>query len=35
VTATFIIAVLIMLVVKGQTSHAVPYYGVGVLCPSQ
>src|SRR5574341_800188 len=33
VTATFIIAVLIMLVVQGKTTHAVPYYGVGVFMP--
>jgi hypothetical protein len=33
VTATFIIAVIIMLIVRGQTTHAVPYYGVGVFMP--
>jgi hypothetical protein len=33
VTATFIIAVLIMLLVRGQTSHAVPFYSVGVFLP--
>jgi hypothetical protein len=33
VTATFIIAVLIMLVVGGKTTHAVPFYGVGVFMP--
>jgi hypothetical protein len=33
VTATFIIAVLIMLAVRGQTTHALPFYGVGVFMP--
>ncbi|HNB50431.1 MAG TPA: hypothetical protein PK530_00730 [Anaerolineales bacterium] len=33
VTAGFIVAVLIMLIVRGQTSLAVPYYGVGVFMP--
>jgi hypothetical protein len=33
VTAGFIIAVLIMLVVRGKTSLAVPFYGVGVFMP--
>jgi hypothetical protein len=33
VTITFIAAVLIMLVVRGHTSLAVPYYGVGVFMP--
>lgn len=33
VTATFILAVLIMLLVRGQTTHAVPFYGVGVFMP--
>ncbi len=33
VTITFGIAVLIMLVVRGQTTLAVPYYGVGVFMP--
>jgi len=33
VTITFIIAVLIMFVVKGRTSTAVPFYGVGVFLP--
>ncbi len=33
VTITFGIAVLIMLVVRGQTTAAVPYYGVGVFMP--
>jgi len=33
VTFTFIIAVFIMLLVKGRTSVAVPFYGVGVFLP--
>jgi hypothetical protein len=33
VTITFGIAVLIMLLVRGQTTIAVPYYGVGVFMP--
>lgn len=33
VTATFFIAVLIMLLVRGKTTVAVPYYGVGVFMP--
>ena len=33
VTAGFIIAVIIQFLVKGKTSAAVPYYGVGVFMP--
>jgi hypothetical protein len=33
VTITFIAAVIIMLLVRGKTSQAVPYYGVGVFMP--
>jgi hypothetical protein len=33
VTITFIVAVLIMFLVRGRTSVAVPYYGVGVFMP--
>jgi hypothetical protein len=33
VTATFVIAILIMLLVHGQTTLAVPFYGVGVFMP--
>jgi hypothetical protein len=33
VTITFGIAVVIMLIVRGQTTVAVPYYGVGVFMP--
>jgi hypothetical protein len=33
VTAGFIVAVLIQLLVRGRTSLAVPYYGVGVFMP--
>jgi hypothetical protein len=33
VTAGFILAVLIQLVVRGNTSAAVPYYGIGVFMP--
>jgi len=33
VTAGFIIAVIIQFLVRGQTSAAVPYYGVGVFMP--
>lgn len=33
VTITFVIAVIIMLVVQGKTTVAVPYYGVGVFMP--
>lgn len=33
VTAGFILAVLIQLIVRGNTSAAVPYYGIGVFMP--
>jgi len=33
VTITFGVAVLIMLLVRGETTRAVPYYGVGVFMP--
>jgi hypothetical protein len=33
VTAGFIVAILIQLVVRGNTSAAVPYYGIGVFMP--
>jgi hypothetical protein len=33
VTITFGAAVIIMLLVRGQTSHAVPFYSVGVFLP--
>lgn len=33
VTITFVMAIIIMLLVRGQTSVAVPYYGVGVFMP--
>ena len=33
VTAGFIISVFLMLLVRGQTSVAIPYYGVGVFLP--
>jgi hypothetical protein len=33
VTATFLIAVVIMFLVRGQTTIAVPFYGVGVFMP--
>jgi hypothetical protein len=33
VTAGFIIAVILMLLVRGQTTVAVPFYGVGVFMP--
>jgi amino acid transporter len=33
VTATFIIAVIIMLLVRGRTTVAVPFYGIGVFMP--
>ncbi len=33
VTAAFIVAVLIMLLVRGETTLAAPYYGVGVFLP--
>ncbi len=33
VTATFIISVIIMFLVRGQTTVAVPFYGVGVFMP--
>lgn len=33
VTAGFIVAVLLMLLVRGRTSLAVPFYGVGVFMP--
>ena len=33
VTFTFIAAVLIMLLVRGQTTHAVPFYSIGVFLP--
>ena len=32
-TITFIVAVIIMLLVRGRTSVAVPFYGVGVFLP--
>lgn len=33
VTATFVISVLIMFLVGGRTTHAIPFYGVGVFLP--
>jgi amino acid transporter len=33
VTAGFVVAILIMLIVRGDTSAAVPYYGIGVFMP--
>ncbi len=33
VTAGFIVAILIQLIVRGNTSAAVPYYGIGVFMP--
>jgi len=33
VTITFIAAVLIMLLVRGQTTHAIPFYTIGVFLP--
>jgi hypothetical protein len=33
VTAGFIVAILIQLIVRGETSAAVPYYGIGVYMP--
>ena len=33
VTAGFIVALLIMLIVRGRTTLAVPYYGIGVFMP--
>jgi hypothetical protein len=33
VTITFIAAVVIMLLVRGQTTHAVPFYSIGVFLP--
>jgi len=33
VTITFIAAVIIMLLVRGQTSHAIPFYSIGVFLP--
>ncbi len=33
VTVTFIVTVLIMLLVGGNTTHAIPFYGVGVFLP--
>lgn len=33
VTAGFIVALIIMLLVRGRTSSAVPYYGIGVFMP--
>jgi len=33
VTAGFIVALIIMLLVRGRTSLAVPYYGIGVFMP--
>ena len=33
VTAGFVIAILIQLIVRGNTSAAVPYYGIGVFMP--
>jgi hypothetical protein len=33
VTATFVLAVVIMFLVRGQTTIAVPFYGVGVFVP--
>ena len=33
VTITFVAAVIIMLLVRGQTSHAIPFYSIGVFLP--
>lgn len=33
VTATWVLAVAIMFLVGGQTTHAIPFYGVGVFLP--
>jgi len=33
VTITFIAAVIIMLLVRGQTTHAIPFYTIGVFLP--
>jgi hypothetical protein len=33
VTVTFIVSALLMLVFRGNTSHAIPFYGVGVFLP--
>ncbi len=33
VTITFVVAVIIMLLVRGQTTHAVPFYSIGVFLP--
>jgi len=33
VTITFVAAVIIMLLVRGQTTHAVPFYSIGVFLP--
>jgi hypothetical protein len=33
VTAGFVVSVIIMLLVRGQTSHAIPFYGIGVFLP--
>jgi amino acid transporter len=33
VTATFIVSVIIMFLVRGQTTIAVPFYGIGVFMP--
>jgi amino acid transporter len=33
VTITFVVAVIIMLLVGGQTTHAVPFYSIGVFLP--
>jgi amino acid transporter len=33
VTITFVVAVIIMLLVRGETTKAVPFYGVGVFMP--
>ena len=33
VTITFAVAVLLMFLVRGQTTQAIPYYGIGVFMP--
>jgi hypothetical protein len=33
VTGTFVLSVIIMLLVGGNTTHAIPFYGVGVFLP--
>jgi hypothetical protein len=33
VTATFILSIIIMLLVQGRTTHAVPFYSIGVFLP--